>query len=63
MTYIENITTGFSWFIGPLFAMLIFYILILLINRIVERYEEERNDSQMQMAQKLLEELKLYSEE
>ncbi|NMC59664.1 MAG: hypothetical protein GYA51_09825 [Candidatus Methanofastidiosa archaeon] len=63
MTYIENIATGFSWFIGPLFAMLIFYILILLINRIVERYEEERNDSQMQMAQKLLEELKLYSEE
>ena len=62
MTYLEIIATSFSWVMGPLFAILVFYALITLINRIVERYDERRSDPHVQMAQKMLDELKNYGE-
>jgi uncharacterized membrane protein len=62
MTYLENMATGFSWFIGPLFAILVFYALVTLINRVVERYDEQRSDPHTQMAERILNELKNYGE-
>jgi len=62
MMYGDYMATTFSYSMGVLLAIFAFYILILLVNRIVQRYDEENNDAQMKMAKRMLEELKSYGE-
>lgn len=59
MTYFEYMVTAFAITIGVSFALLVAYVIILLINRAIERYEDKGNG----MDQKLLDLLESYGEE
>lgn len=62
MIYADYMATTFSYTMGLLFAFFIFYVLILLVNRIVQKYDEDENNPRMKMAKQLLDELKSYGE-
>ena len=59
MTYFEYMVTAFAITIGVSFALLIAYVIILLINRAIERYEDKGNG----MDQKLLDMINNFGEE